>query len=529
MNNHPHDSYTPDGTSMVYESSLVPLHHQHEGNPSHQPSQQQPQHQHDPEHDFPIVIDEKHSCDETASSIDDELSPRGPVRRSPFSPVNAKDGGSQNHFPIDHYHHNNSFSSTTSAALPPLHPKTPTVTTSKTLEGGSSSQPPQHNSQLSQVQFLHQLQQHPSLQTSFCSTSSHRDNLLFDDSLHSSFRRGRTGSTDTLQSASSSVVSIDAGKHGFIVHDDASSTGSLVFGFPPPAHALSSTSIGEGHAPSGGSNRGGSSNASDNNDQNIVLPYQIRSKLNLVQFTEETSCSGSDGQSHPNSQSNPHPLAAAWSDDSMQPPMIPSTSPGPLVGYGSITGLSPGYDGGILHDPNHQSNHSHGTLFGIHDRHSAASFAPMQHAPGTDYDRSGSLCYSNHGSSEAGSLRGSLRSYTSSPMPPLVAIHPPLPPQGYPGHLTQQQIKQLQLHQQQQMMKSRQFSYQSTSDESPIYEHDDEDDEEDEELHGGSRSDRKKQRSESGDSGSVYISMTVILVIFVGMIYGLFSMMKAMP
>ncbi|KAL7472491.1 hypothetical protein ACHAXS_012862 [Conticribra weissflogii] len=527
MKNHSRDSHTPDGTTVAYESSPSPLHQQYELHPAHQlPQQQQQQQQPGSEHDFPIIIDEKHSCDETASSIDDELSPRGPVRRPPFSPTNANDNGSQNHFPIDHFHHNNSFSSATSAALPPLHPKTPTTTTSKTLEIGSSSQPPQHNAQLSQVQFLHQLQQHPSLQTSFCSTSSHRDNLLFDEGLQNSFRRGRTGSTDTLQSACSSVVSIDAGKHGFIVHDDASSTGSLVFGFPPPPHSSSSQILGGGHAPSGGANRGGTAIPSNDNEQNILLPYQIRSKLNMAPYTEETSRST-------DSQSNPHPLAAAWSDDSMQPPVIPSTSPGSLVGYGSITGLSVGYDGsGNLHVPghNHQNNNSHGTLFGIHDRNSAASFAPMPHAPGTDYDRSGSLCYSNHGSSEAGSLRGSLRSYTSSPMPPIVPLQLP---QGYPGHLTQQQMQQLQLHQQQQqqlmMITSRQLSYQSTSDESPIYEHEDEDDEDDREENGRFRSDRKKQRSESGDAVSVYVSMSVILVIFVGMIYGLFLMMKMMP
>lgn len=62
--------------------------------------------------------------------------------------------------------------------------------------------------------------------------------------------RCRTLSSDTMASTGSSVVSIDAGKHGFLTHDDASASGSLVLAYeqgkdiPPAEYDLPTTILG---------------------------------------------------------------------------------------------------------------------------------------------------------------------------------------------------------------------------------------------------------------------------------------------
>ena len=95
------------------------------------------------------------------------------------------------------------------------------------------------------------------------------------------FRRCRTLSSDTIASAGSSVVSIDAGKHGFITHDDASATGSLVLGYeqgreiPPAEYDLPHAILGiDAESRSVGY-------SVESEEEFQKLPYHIRSRLNL--------------------------------------------------------------------------------------------------------------------------------------------------------------------------------------------------------------------------------------------------------
>ena len=117
-------------------------------------------------------------------------------------------------------------------------------------------------------------------------------------------RRARTSSTDTLQSAASSKVSFDAGKHEFIVHDDAS-TGSLVFAnqpgtnTPPAECDLPKSILGffengdDGKAEFEG--RRQCSVHSALGEHNYLLPYHIRSKLNLSPYCVQIPASETQG------------------------------------------------------------------------------------------------------------------------------------------------------------------------------------------------------------------------------------------
>ena len=107
-------------------------------------------------------------------------------------------------------------------------------------------------------------------------------------SVHSqSFRRCRTLSADTLTSTGSSVISIDAGKHGFITHDDASATGSLVLGYeqgeiPPAEYDLPKAILGSIDV----ENRSVGYSVESGEDFQ-KLPYQIRSRLSMTHIPQE--------------------------------------------------------------------------------------------------------------------------------------------------------------------------------------------------------------------------------------------------
>ena len=294
---------------------------------------------------------------------------------------------------------------------------------------------------------------------------------------------------------------MDAGKHGFIIHDDASSTGSLVLAYQPgqevpPAEydlpksiiqvfdqhnrsvgvgggggGIAGVAVGRGPEQyHGGSGDGGGQYSSD---QDYLLPYHIRSKRNSIPEV-------------PPAPSDPHHHGAGWANDHH----------GQSIGYGSMAGIPLGED--LMEGA------------GFDD-----SFSRVLDPRGANpnYDITGSLSYSNHGS-EANSRRGSAN------------IFPP----GHPAPLQQQQQMMMM------MMQQRQYSYQSTSDESPVsilheheHEHDNDDDyddygeeEEEDEEH------QHHAKSCSGQS-SVYLPMAIMLVIFMGMIYGLFNLMKMMP
>ncbi|KAL7513636.1 hypothetical protein ACHAXN_013007 [Cyclotella atomus] len=107
-------------------------------------------------------------------------------------------------------------------------------------------------------------------------------------SLHSQpfSRRCRTLSSDTMASAGSSVVSIDAGKHGFITHDDASATGSLVLGYeqgkevPPAEYDLPKAILGIDEEVRR------AVYSVESKEEFHKLPYQIRSRLSLTHNTD---------------------------------------------------------------------------------------------------------------------------------------------------------------------------------------------------------------------------------------------------
>lgn len=102
-------------------------------------------------------------------------------------------------------------------------------------------------------------------------------------------RRCRTLSSDTMTSTGSSIVSIDAGKHGFITHDDSSATGSLVLAYeqgkeiPPAEYDLPNAILGINvDNPSVGY-------SVESEEEFQKLPYQIRSRLSLSQYDKEDS------------------------------------------------------------------------------------------------------------------------------------------------------------------------------------------------------------------------------------------------
>ena len=105
--------------------------------------------------------------------------------------------------------------------------------------------------------------------------------LLTSVHSHPFSQRRRTLSSDTMTSTGSSVVSIDAGKHGFIIHDDASATGSLVLAYeqgreiPPAEYDLPKAILGIDERSIGYS--------VESEEEFHKLPYHIRSRLNLSQ------------------------------------------------------------------------------------------------------------------------------------------------------------------------------------------------------------------------------------------------------
>lgn len=109
-------------------------------------------------------------------------------------------------------------------------------------------------------------------------------------------RRCRNLSSDTMTSNGSSVVSVDAGKHGFISHDDVSSTGSLVFAYeqgkevPPAEYELPNAILGVFHAAAalGGVENALSTGCSVESEEEFQkLPYQIRSRLTTLSQTDK--------------------------------------------------------------------------------------------------------------------------------------------------------------------------------------------------------------------------------------------------
>lgn len=236
-------------------------------------------------------------------------------------------------------------------------------------------------------------------------------------------RRSRTLSSDTMTSVGSSVVSIDAGKHGFIIHDDASATGSLVLGYeqgkeiPPAEFDLPKAILGIDV-----DNRSvGYSVKSEEEFQK--LPYQIRSRLSLSQIDRDES----------------PPENKRWSN-------IPDIN---INGYGAI-------EEGLVQ---------------IKDRVKANN--NNYPSPGNESTAANTMCYSTE-TSPFFENRGQVY-------------------QQYPHCQVPEQLK----------MPSTWVS----------------------EKHLQSMDKREEDRS---NQTNVYLSMFLVMVLFVGMIYGLFTAMKAM-
>jgi len=99
-----------------------------------------------------------------------------------------------------------------------------------------------------------------------------------------------------MTSNGSSVVSVDAGKHGFISHDDVSSTGSLVFAYeqgkevPPAEYDLPNAILGVFHAAAvlrSTENALSTGYSVESEEEFQKLPYQIRSRLTTLSQTEK--------------------------------------------------------------------------------------------------------------------------------------------------------------------------------------------------------------------------------------------------
>ncbi|KAL3791657.1 hypothetical protein HJC23_003914 [Cyclotella cryptica] len=175
-----------------------------------------------------LLLHPSRSCEDT-SSLDDDFSPRGALRKGR---PRFNDGETLSVLAVP-----------TTGALPPLHPQ--------------------------------------------LSAASHSPSFS---------RRCRNLSTDTMTSNGSSVVSVDAGKHGFISHDDVSSTGSLVFAYeqgqevPPAEYDLPNTILGVFNAAAA---LGGVENAVsigynvESEEEFQKLPYQIRSRLTTLSQTDQ--------------------------------------------------------------------------------------------------------------------------------------------------------------------------------------------------------------------------------------------------
>ena len=237
-------------------------------------------------------------------------------------------------------------------------------------------------------------------------------------------RRSRTLSSDTIGSAGSSVVSIDAGKHGFITHDDASATGSLVLGYeqgreiPPAEYDLPHAILGID-----AENRSvGYSVESEEEFQK--LPYHIRkSRLNLSKLAVGNE---------------PQQETRRWSN-------IPDLN------------LNSGY-GGIEEG-----------LIDIRDRVKTNNY----YSPGNTSTAVNSMCWSTEST-------------------PLCDNRDMYPPQ----HHYYSVPEQLQMPMQSAWMPEE---YSSST---------------------------NKREERSNNQTNVYLSMALVLVLFVGMIYGLFFIMK---
>mmetsp|Transcript_3425 Transcript_3425/g.7560 ORF Transcript_3425/g.7560 Transcript_3425/m.7560 type:complete len:347 (-) Transcript_3425:286-1326(-) len=256
-------------------------------------------------------------------------------------------------------------------------------------------------------------------------------------------RRQRTGSTDTLLSTGSSVVSVDAGKHGFITHDDASSTGSLVLGYeqgrevPPAEYDLPKSILGVYDAiPPVTGSVGSKSASGGGGDESMMysvaseqsfhlLPYHIRSRLNLSQQEGEVTALA---------DSQPR----GWNNQRRS-----------SIGYGSVEEGHGGYD-----------STSYGHM-------------PSQvSSPESDQN----LCYS----SETSPFMG-VSPYMSNPqMHMMQDVHPTF---GYENHYQQEPF--------------------------PVS--------------------VEEANNNTSSASSVYLSMMIALILFAGMIYGLFYLMKLMP
>ena len=238
------------------------------------------------------------------------------------------------------------------------------------------------------------------------------------------FQRRRTLSSDTMTSAGSSVVSIDAGKHGFIIHDDASVTSSLVLAYeqgkdiPPAEYDLPKTILGLDVE------NIGVGCGVENEEEFHKLPYQIRSRLTL---------------SHINND-EPQPESRRWSN-------IPDINT--ISGYGAI-------EEGLME---------------IKDRVNSSN-------------------YSNYSSPENGSIAANTLCYSTENSPFF----------GHRGGIEQPYPVPEQLKM---PLESTWMS--------------------NEHLPG-------MNKSEEADSNQryVYLTMVFVMVLFIGIIYGLFSVMKIM-
>jgi hypothetical protein len=236
-------------------------------------------------------------------------------------------------------------------------------------------------------------------------------------------RRCRTLSSDTMASTGSSVVSIDAGKHGFITHDDASATGSLVLGYeqgkevPPAEYDLPNAILGIDEESRGAVYSVGSE------EEFHKLPYQIRSRLSM---------------SHNTDQEASPPDNRRWSN-------IPDLSMN--IGYGAME------EG----------------LVDIRDRVKANSNYP---SPGNGSTAANTMCH-NTETSPFFESRGNIHHQLPCPVP-------------------------------------EQLNFPSTW------------------MSEEHLPDMEKREESNNNQTNVYLSMVLVLVLFVGMIYGLFAVMKIM-
>lgn len=167
------------------------------------------------------------------------------------------------------------------------------------------------------------------------------------NALSASFNRARTSSdydNDSVSviSTGSSVVPVDAGQHGFITYnDDASSTGSMVFSYeqgrdvPPAAYDLPAAifnvynpnnndekRLSEGLVPNRYSFNSAKTPQSSENDNSVLLPYHVRSKLS-AQNSLNSSQSSRESQNIPkNAKGPPQTFGYGAIEAGLAPPAV---------------------------------------------------------------------------------------------------------------------------------------------------------------------------------------------------------------